>query len=79
MQFRGLKELTRYIELFQENLPGGSFTTRKFQEHHDQALVDWDRVSGGGTVLNPGSSVLRLSSDGKLSNMTGFFALPVPG
>ena len=65
MQCRGLEELTRYIELFQKNLPGGSFTTRKFQEHHDQALVDWDRVSGDGTVLSPGASVLRLSSDGR--------------
>ncbi len=75
VQCRGHRELIAYLEQFQIGLPGGSFKTHSFRNHHDQALADWDMLDGSGSSANLGTSFVRFDESGRLVQITGFFAV----
>jgi hypothetical protein len=75
-QVQGYDALANYMEAFQKNTPGGAFVTTNLQEHHDQSLAQWNMVDGEGKVISPGTSFARYDADGRLKQMTGFFASP---
>ena len=70
-------ELVAYIEKFRESMPTGSFQNHKFLEHHDQSLAEWVLLQNGAD-FQPGSSWARFGEDGRITNVTGFFATPEP-
>ncbi len=76
IQVQGHDALSNYMESFQKNTPGRTFVTTNFQEHHDQSLAQWNMADGEGKVLSPGTSFARYDADGRLKQMTGFFAPP---
>ena len=71
----GRAELAAYIENFRITMPTGSFKNLKFLEHHDQSMAEW-MLFQNGAELQPGSSWARFGVDGRITNVTGFFAVP---
>lgn len=74
-QTHGRAELVAYIEKFRESMPAGSFKNLTFLEHHDQSMAEW-MLFQGGAEFQPGSSWARFGEDGRIANVTGFFATP---
>jgi len=69
----GYAEIDNYMAGFQQQLPGGGFTTRKISGHHEMVLVEWDMVDASGTAISPGTSIGTFDEAGRLTSMTGFF------
>ncbi|MEL6189173.1 MAG: nuclear transport factor 2 family protein, partial [Myxococcota bacterium] len=74
-QRKGWSELTTYMAEFHEQIPGGHFVTKEFWAHHGRSVARWNMVGGDGTVLGDGVSYAEYRKDGKLTSMTGFFAV----
>jgi hypothetical protein len=74
IQVQGYDALSNYMESIQKNTPGIKFVTTGFQEHHDQSLAQWNMVDSEDKILSPGASFARYDADGRLKQMTGFFA-----
>lgn len=72
----GWAELQAYMDFFQQTFPGCSFVTRRFMDHHDHSLANWDMVNAEGEVVSDGCSFGTYGPDGKLLSMTGFFEVP---
>lgn len=69
----GVEALIVHIEGSQKKVPGASFRSDKFLDHHGQSLSDWTMLDGNGSVVAMGTSYARFGADGKLVRMTGFF------
>ena len=75
-QLTGYDQLAGYMAELQGNIPGVRFVTTEFKTHHDRSLTHWDMVDGAGNVLGKGASYFVYGSDGRLSQMTGFYDSP---
>ena len=71
----GHGELLAYLAKFQQDYPGTWFQNQQLAVHHDQALADWTMLEANGQTT-PGTSYARYGADGRLTQMTGFFASP---
>lgn len=69
----GVNTLIAHIEQSQKKMPGAHFRNDKFLDHHDQGLSEWTMFNGEGTVVATGTSYARFGTDGRLTQMTGFF------
>jgi hypothetical protein len=74
----GYEEIAVMISGFQKQVPGGSFVTKSFIQHHDQALATWMMIDANGIDLNPGSSYVRAADADHFLRMSGFFAVASP-
>ena len=74
VQATGYEPLAAYMVELHKNVPGVRFVTTDFQAHHDRSLTHWNMVNGEGQVLSQGASYGLYGAEGKLVQMTGFFA-----
>lgn len=70
---KGVDALITHIEGSHKKMPGARFRNDKFLEHHDQGLSEWTMFDGKGAVVTTGTSYARFGTDGRLTQMTGFF------
>jgi len=70
----GADAFSDHIGQFQKNVPGGRFVITEAFGHHESSLAHWDMIGSDGSVMMKGTSFAKLSSDGKFSSFTGFFA-----
>lgn len=69
----GREALSRYMGQFQESVPGGSFEILSVLAHHSRTIAEWRLRASDGRILQTGRSFARLSADGRLQDITGFF------
>lgn len=75
----GYDQLSRYMADLHKHVPGVTFVTTDFKSHHDRSLTHWNMVSGSGEILSQGASYGVYGTDGRLTQMAGFFELPGGG
>ena len=75
-QTSSLAALIVYIEGFRQAMPGYSFKNQTFLEHHAQSLAEWTLYDASGAEAQPGSSWAHYGEDGRITNVSGFFAAP---
>ena len=78
-QATGYGPLSGYMSELHKNVPGVGFVTTDFKSHHDRSLTHWNMVDGKGNILSQGVSYGMYGTDGRLTQMTGFFELPGGG
>jgi len=76
VQASGYENLSGYMTQFQKSAPGARFVTTEFVEHHDRSLVHWNMTDDKGKILGTGASFAVYGDDGRLLQMSGFFAAP---
>ena len=74
VQVMGFEHLASYMVEVSTKVPGVRFITTAFVAHHGQSLAHWNMVRGDGQVVSQGASYARYGADGKLLQMSGFFA-----
>jgi SnoaL-like domain len=75
-QVHGIEALSTRIGQSQAKFPDAHFRNDSFLEHHGQGLFHWTMYDRNGSVFIKGSSYGRFGTDGRLLQMTGFFAAP---
>ncbi len=75
-QLKGYEQLAGYMSELQRQVPGVRFVTTEFKTHHDRSLTHWQMEDGSGKVIGVGASLFVHASDGRLTQMTGFFDQP---
>ncbi|MBE7209851.1 MAG: nuclear transport factor 2 family protein [Gluconacetobacter diazotrophicus] len=73
---RGHDALQSYIEAFRQSMPGAAFKNHRFTAHHEQSHAEWTLYDAQGREVQPGNSYARFGEDGRLTQVTGFFAVP---
>lgn len=64
---------------FQARFPGGHFDVGDVSVHHDVALLSWLLIQADGTLFARGHDQIRVSSEGKISNIITFApSVPTP-
>ena len=76
IQTTGYDQLSGYMSELHKTVPGVRFVTTDFRHHHDRSLTHWNMVDGHGNIISQGVSYGLYGTDGRLVQMTGFFALP---
>jgi hypothetical protein len=76
IQTIGYEQLSRYMSELQNNVLGVKFATTDFKNHHDRSLAHWNMLDGEGNCLTQGASYGLYGSDGRLTQMSGFFDPP---
>jgi hypothetical protein len=61
---------------FHQLVPGGHFVTTHFQAHHDRSIAHWTMHDAAGVRIGEGTSFGAYGPDGRLVEMTGFYAVP---
>lgn len=69
----GIAEFSQYMADFQSNVPGGRFVIGNTMEHSGRTLGHWSLLNADGSTLQNGISFALIGSDGKFSEVTGFF------
>lgn len=69
----GVEALIAHIEGSRKKMPGARFQNDKFLDHHDQGLSEWTMFDSEGSVVATGTSYALFGTDGRLTQMTGFF------
>ena len=72
---QGLNALVSYIEQFRQRMPGASFKNHRFVEHHAQSHAEWTLYDAQGQEVQPGNSYARYGEDGRITHVSGFFAV----
>ncbi len=72
IELRGYQELSDYMEQFQNEFTGASFTISDFNIHHDRILANWNMIDAEKNVVGNGAD-FALYESGKLKQITGFF------
>ena len=78
-QATGYGQLSGYMSELHKNVPGVAFVTTDFKSHHDRSLTHWNMVDGKGKTFSQGASYGVYGTDGRLTQMTGFFEPPSGG
>lgn len=71
----GYGEVLPYLTKFPQDYPGTWFQNNRLATHHGQGLAEWTMFEAKGQQLE-GTSYARYGADGRLTQMTGFFASP---
>jgi len=70
----GHQEIDSMVAKVQESYPGHKFSlVGDIVEHHDRVRFDWRMKNDKGEVQLSGIDCVRLSSDGRIEDLTGFF------
>ena len=75
----GSSSLSEYMGGFQSTVPGGRFQIISVVHHHGRMLAHWNLIGPEGQNLQAGASFATAASDGRLQNISGFFALGETG
>lgn len=75
---RGPEEMAGNLDAFQQRQPGGSFVVRGILTHHDFAMLTWQLIKGDGEAATLGYDFIRFADEGRIAQITGFFAPPKP-
>ena len=70
---KGQQALSGYMGGFQESAPGCSFRIKAVHDHNGRSLSNWEMIGSDGTALQNGTSFGKISDDGRLHEITGFF------
>ena len=73
---KGWDELIEYMRNFQEQIPGGYFSTTYFMAHNNKSIAKWQMKNAEGIVLGDGISFGEYNGNGKLISITGFYETP---
>jgi len=65
-----------FIEQFRKGTPGASFKNHSFIDHHAQSIANWTLYKDGSEI--PGTSWAQFGTDGRITNVSGFFEVPEP-
>lgn len=76
VQTTGYEQLSGYMATLHHNLPGVKFVTTDFMSHHNLSLAHWNMVDDKGNCLSQGASYGVYGTDGRLTQMSGFFDPP---
>ncbi|MFK0181756.1 nuclear transport factor 2 family protein [Streptomyces xanthochromogenes] len=68
-----LSELAAYMADFAGAFPGHRFRIDEVLEHHDRSLARWSQLGEQGETASTGISTARHHTDGRLTDITGFF------
>ncbi len=68
----GRDSMIERMSAFQVQFPGGHIEIGDVSAHHDVALLTWIIVQADGTVFARGHDQMRVSSEGKIVNVTTF-------
>jgi len=70
----GHQAIDEMFAMVQTQFPANTFRrTSAVDEHHDAARYDWELVAADGTVTLAGTDFVRLTGDGRLRSVVGFF------
>ena len=70
----GHAEIGAMVSKFQEDYPGHTFAlTGDIVEHHDRLRFHWRMLDPQGEVQLSGLDCVRLSGDGRIADLAGFF------
>jgi hypothetical protein len=72
VECRGIDSLAARIEQARTEAPGISFRNDTFEQHHQQCVAVWRRLTPAGAVDFVGTSYGRFGDDGRLVQITGF-------
>ena len=73
-EVRGVAELAGYMADFQRAMPGHRFAIRGVEAHHRRSLARWQQLDAAGRAVADGISYAIHDEQGKLADITGFFA-----
>lgn len=76
IQTNGYEQLSGYMIELHKMVPRVQFITTAFSSHHDRSLAQWNMLDANGNVLSQGASYGLYGIDGRLIQMTGFYAIP---
>lgn len=76
IQTNGYEQLSGYMAELHKNVNGVRFITTAFSSHHDRSLAQWNMLDANGNLLSQGASYGLYGIDGRLVQMTGFYAIP---
>lgn len=76
IQTIGYEQLSGYMAELHKNVAGVRFITTAFSSHHDRSQAQWNMLDANGNVLSQGASYGQYGIDGRLVQMTGFYAVP---
>ena len=68
----GSKQLSDYMQEFQNQFKGASFEITDFNIHHDSIMANWNMIDSKNEVMVNGVDFARFEN-GKLKQITGFF------
>lgn len=79
VQVEGHQAIGDMVSKFQSDYPGHTFSlSGDIVEHHDRLRFHWRMMDPQGDVQLSGLDCVRLSSDGRIADLAGFFdATPV--
>jgi hypothetical protein len=73
----GREALVQHIDGFHQAMPGARIElTSGVSEHHGHIYFAWRLVTGDGATAVDGVDFGRLSGDGKIAEIVGFFGPP---
>jgi hypothetical protein len=72
----GHPALSASMAEFQAQFPGFEFVTTQFWTHGNRSLARWEMRASSGAVVSDGASYAEFGDTGKLTAITGFFAMP---
>lgn len=75
----GREALIQHIGSMQQHFPGQHIRlTSGVDQHHARLRFTWARVNAEGQRVSEGIDFGEVSSDGRLTSITGFFGPPLP-
>ncbi len=73
VELKGLRELSDYMEQFQNEFKGASFAITDFNIHHDRSMANWNMLNKKNEIVGNGTDFAQYKN-GKLQQITSFFA-----
>jgi SnoaL-like domain len=77
VQANGYGPLSDYMAQLRSNIPGIRFVTTDFSFHNEHILTHWQMLDGKSQMLAQGSSYGKYGANGRVTQMTIFFAEPL--
>ena len=72
VELRGYRELSDYMQQFQNEFKGASFKVTDFNIHHDRCMANWNMVTINNEIVGSGVDFAQYEN-GQLKQITGFF------
>lgn len=77
-EVNGREQLNKHIGAVLDDTQGRVEITSEAASHHDVVHFTWHMVAPDGGIMVTGHDFIRLSADGKISHLAGFFGDPAP-
>lgn len=72
VELNGHTQLSEYMEQFQKEFKGASFTITDFMIHHNRSMAKWNMINEQNEVVGNGVDFAQYEN-GRLKQITGFF------